>query len=389
MIGNVIVIIHQPVTDRILEDFFVKKLEASGIKIEFYDLTQIFHPELITEYTDISNYVGVFKNLKELETRFKANSTNSKILYIPYFIFEFKVLQVYRLLTKYRCKTAFMGRGMVPYPHTNKSYIKIFISRLDKVFDFSFYLSGFRKIYTDFLIKTGYIKGLDYIFNAGNDGYMTSGFPITKIGKVIPFNSTDYSRFLKTKEVLGLNNRRPYAVFIDEYLPYHPDTKMLGIDSVPADKYYSKLRDFFDFLELKYNLAVIVAAHPKSNYQENPFGDREVIKGRTEMLVKDCSLVIDHFSTAISYAILNKKPLLIITTDDIDKTFPDLKSYSTYVAEILDAQRINVDRSFNFLKKSKINEIAYNRYISKYLSHEDAMKILDEDLFLEFLKKDN
>ncbi|MBL4700557.1 MAG: hypothetical protein JKX85_04790 [Phycisphaeraceae bacterium] len=138
----------------------------------------------------------------------------------------------------------------------------------------------------------------------------------------------------------------PYATFIDESAHDHPDYDVVGKHApVDAETYFKGLRNFFDKVSEDLNLPVVIAAHPKSNYTDQQkkdwFGDRKVISGITPTLIRKCNLVLAHASTAISYAVLNKKPVFILTSNDFEKSY--VKDNLLHLSFRLGQKRINVD----------------------------------------------
>lgn len=385
MFAHIRIIVHQHVTNRLCEDFFIKRLLAEHFDVMFYDLTDIYHKGL--KGTDSGfRFVKKFDSLNEFEAHLKTEDIRNT-LYIPYFIYEFKVVNVYRLLTRYNCPLGFMGRGMLPAPNLERKMYQVVLSKLTSLFDIAFVRRAIGQISAATVRKMGYIKKVDYMFNAGRVDHMAANLDHSHI---VPFNSNDYSRFLKNKSDSKKIITTPYAVFIDEYLPYHPDVQMLGIKSVNAERYYKSMNDFFSKFEQEVGLQVVIAAHPKSNYDENPYGQRLLFKNVTESLIRDSNLVIDHFSTAISYAILNYKPLLVVCNKEIERVFPDLVRYATHVSAILDVPMLHIDdyKTGDRIPEPVVNVKCYDMYKYDYLTLPGAEGELDEDLFVAFLKSD-
>lgn len=386
MYSKIRILVHQPVRKRLQEDFFIEQLEKENIDVLFYDLTEIFHSGLKIAGELSSEEIVKFKSLIDFD-KVLSTERGQDILYIPYFIYEYKVLKVYKLLTKYNCTTAFMGRGALPSLNKDKSYLQIVLHEPYALFNRKFLVKGLRKVYAIFLKKVGLVKGFDIIFNAGKNGHYTCGTAFEILSsKKVPFNSTDYSRYLASLGQEKIQVSGKYAVFLDEYLPYHPDLEMFGLKSVEAHSYYSSLNAFFDTIEREQQIKIVVAAHPKSNYQSNPFDGRLLIKDKTECLIKDAEFVIDHFSTAISYAILNKKPLLLIYTNGIQEVFPNLVEYAKNISSILDASLINIDTDTNINVGMRINDEKYSTYKYDYLTMLEAEFKYDYEIFIDFLK---
>jgi hypothetical protein len=388
MFHKVRILVHQPVTPRLFQDFFVEKLISEDIDVMFYDLTPIFHPKLKISGELKSASVAKFCTLKDFECRISTDDVKCT-LYIPYFIYEYKVLSIYKILTKLKCKTAFMGRGMLASTTLNETYFQSAIRKFKSLLNWQFLVRSFAKIYSIELKKRGYVNSFDYIFNAGTHGHFTCGTPFEiNTAQIVPFNSTDYTRYLKSLNSSYKLDKVKYAVFIDEYLPYHPDVDMLGVKTVTPDDYYSSLNHFFSKLELELGLTIVVAAHPKSNYSVNPYEGRLLIKDHTEDLIRDCEFVIDHFSSAISYAVLNYKPILLIYTNGIQNVFPNLVEYARQLSSILQLSMVNVDDNVDVDISSslKVDREKYTKYKYDYLTAGEAESAYDEDLFLQFLK---
>ena len=81
---------------------------------------------------------------------------------------------------------------------------------------------------------------------------------------------------------------------------------------IPNDK-------LFNYLETKYSVRMVVAAHPKSNYHGDEFGGREIIRGNTMELVKNAEFSIVHGSMSISYSVIFNKPIILAITDEMMK----------------------------------------------------------------------
>lgn len=110
----------------------------------------------------------------------------------------------------------------------------------------------------------------------------------------------------------------PFAVFLDEDASGHVDFGLLAESSIRIDpaEYSASLRRLFDAVESNTGLRVVVAAHPRADYSAQPgfFGERDLVVGSTVDLVARSSMVIAHASTAVSFAAIADKPLMIVKT---------------------------------------------------------------------------
>ena len=111
---------------------------------------------------------------------------------------------------------------------------------------------------------------------------------------------------------------RPYAVFVDDNLPFASDWPVLGLEPpVTPQEYYPSMRRFFDAIEAAWQMPVVIAGHPSGRSDkrvQQGFGGRSLHHGQTPQLVQDASAVLLHGSTAVSFAVLGNKPLMFLTT---------------------------------------------------------------------------
>ena len=191
--------------------------------------------------------------------------------------------------------------------------------------------------------------------------------------KIIWAHTLDYDLFLDYR-----NHRdKPliegdYAVFLDEFFPYHPDFYLKGCPQNPfpsAEEYYDEMNRFFGIIERKLNLKVVIAAHPKSAYENMPsvFEGRTVIKGKTVDLVAHAQCVLCHGSTAVNFAVMFHKSLIFLLPARIKRQF-----YGRVIAAAANqfAHRPFDLSSIGLLDSQevfKIDERAYERYKERFI----------------------
>ncbi|MEK7783941.1 MAG: hypothetical protein AAB658_00780 [Chloroflexota bacterium] len=162
------------------------------------------------------------------------------------------------------------------------------------------------------------------------------------------------------------------GVFLDEYLPFHPDYDRLKLTPFSsAGAYYPGLRRFFGFLEREHGARIVIAAHPHSRYEDRPedyFGGRPVVQGKTLELVRKAGFVIAHSSTALNFAVLFRKPVLFITTDSLQRSQRMARSIQA-MAAWLGKTPVNVDAPLNqdWKKELAVDTEAYARYREAYI----------------------
>ena len=136
-------------------------------------------------------------------------------------------------------------------------------------------------------------------------------------------------------------------------------------------------------LKKKYGYDIKIALHPKNNLNKNPFPNKKsCFIDKTPELIKDCKHVVMHYSMAVSYGVLYKKPITFITTDDLNSIRPG--ALIAKLAIELNSQLINVDRYTNFNMQKNFNKKKYNNFKNQYIKHP---KSSGENSWVYLLKK--
>ena len=155
----------------------------------------------------------------------------------------------------------------------------------------------------------------------------------------------------------------------------HPDVLILF---KKREKFYHshflQLNNFFSFLEKKYNLKVVIAAHPKTDLSKfkNLYPNFETIINKTIDLVFSSQFVMAHSTTsAINLAIIYKKPLIFLTTNILENEFQ-------YYKELVFK---------NIILKQPLVNVSYQEFIYKYMKSKYIKStLLKEKILAEILK---
>ena len=200
--------------------------------------------------------------------------------------------------------------------------------------------------------------------------------------RTIRAHSFDYDIFLKLRgqECVG-----DTAVFLDEYMPFHPDYVHQGIEPFStAGEYYPQLCRIFARIEEKTGLKVVVAAHPRADYASHDrdyFEGRPVISGKSAELVRDCRMVILHASTAVGFAALFEKPMVFVTTDSLDasRMGPFIKTMATGFGQ----KPLNADQEDYVLERAPDVDVqACRQYVHRYIKTPGTPDIPCWEIFL-------
>ncbi len=184
--------------------------------------------------------------------------------------------------------------------------------------------------------------------------------------RLVSAHALDYDLFLEKAEP---QSEEPYITFIDQHLPFHPDFNMLkSAFPVTPEQYYPSLRAFFDVLEAHTGMPVIIAAHPRAEYEGTArlFGNRRVVGGRTLELVRHASLVLLHYSTALNFAILANTPMLFLSTNELERAMgPTIAAMAALTGRpVLNVDRLPEEWSAGLLE---VDARAYAAYCRRYI----------------------
>jgi len=194
---------------------------------------------------------------------------------------------------------------------------------------------------------------------------------------VIWAHSIDYQIYLDSLQWTdGSNGRnsKAYALFLDQNAPAHPDYAYHGnIPPVTKDCYYQAINDFFDDFENTTGIEVIIAGHPRSSQElEVNWPGKQFVLRQTPQLVKEAKLVFAHYSTAISFPVLWRKPIIQLTTNEYMNSYR--KDRFKAFASRLNMPTLNVDRydssqmaECNKFELEKPQQDMYEKYELDYL----------------------
>ena len=181
-------------------------------------------------------------------------------------------------------------------------------------------------------------------------------------------HSDDYSTYLRTSldNTAEITHSQKFAVMLDAPGPaFTDDDAQLGrTPPSTAAIWYPALAKFFDRLEAGTGVSVEIAGHYKSAHPPIAacFGNRAVHYGRTLELVRDCEFVITRDSTAVSYAVVFRKPVIFIYSDEIVADRLSMV-WPLHMASWLGTIPINIDNPpTNFTSLLQVNESTYKTY---------------------------
>jgi len=366
---KIIFIDFTPITQNRKELFCLNIFEENGFDVEYWTLYPYYHPKI--QYPDELSSTNYFllKSLDDMETRLSDIDPKNALVIVESCSYIYRAC--FRLLAQYNIVTTRI------YPFSGISNLKMNLK------------GKIRRVLSSNPIP----KGIDFLKEKVLYKLYKKKYGIPD--KMIVFSSSqprtgvinhpDYNNYLKIKNDKDQIVEEKYIVFIDIYFPLHPDFiiyKNKKIDKDPST-YRQSLNKFFDYVENRYKMPVIIAAHPKSLYKGDEFGNRKIIVYQTCKLVKNSELVITHLSTSTAFAILFNRPTVFIITDGMakdSKLFYKLKCY----AKQLHKNVYNIDHDdFSKFDFSDFNPTDRNHYIYTYLTTPETENLSNKDLIIK------
>ncbi len=354
---RIIIIDHEPFSEQRKVNYFVEDFVRDNFDVFYWEVKDVFAYSKKAKYNFSlgEERVLTFSNFKELLDSIKKFNT-SETVFIIELPFNWETVVLYKILAKIKANYI-----KLDYYSNPISSLDAFPPISERIRNFSFN-NILSKLANRYILNRFYAK-----YNSPALQFISGSSKPSNSGET-KFISLDYFDVVNFNSA-GNNDRivkEKYVVFLDNMLLNHPDIKLWRYDkeTISGQYYYSKVNDFFDFIESTTTFKVVIASHPKANYQ-NEFFERKCIKGRTMELVKDCEFVITHGSLSISYALLYRKPLLYFY---MGKSFRKNAVLSYILHRIFKAKQVLDSQIIDIEEEYKENNIDQSVNVKKYES---------------------
>ena len=375
MFKKVIIISTSNFNYQISTLFAVKELIESNIEVEYWNINNLTYK---VNKTNTINKIDSNEIIINTFADFisKIKSAKKDCLFITYFNYCYYTAACYYILSKYKCVTLYCVNGIFPSVSVDRKKLNYWLGN-----------SPFKRILAKILYKTSLIQPAKYeLLTAGK---ANCEFKYNNKTVFYKFNSTDYQTYKNDNSSNYINS--PYIVFVDQYYPYHTDVKIMGMKYIDDKLYFTQLNTFFNILENKYNKKVVIAAHPSALLykKNNPFNNREIYYGKTSNLIKYSDGVLIHSSTAISFAVINNKPIIFLYNNDI-KT-KDVNSYNimNLQSNLLDCPFISMDKNIPEIEFLNVNKEKYQKYMYDYLTCKELNGLDNYDILMKIIYNNN
>ena len=379
-INQIVYLTQSPFSSRDNYRFGVDRFLKHGVGVKVLDITAYLDKYVSDNYiSEESNFSYVEKFDSFVKIKDYILKTTENTVFIS-FIGEsdIKSLKILNFLSKNNKEFGIILSSSLPTMSMKKNLITrlklLSIKSIKRMFFKAFYVLFFSKWNYTFVIASGE-ESYKIIKRKYESSYIIKG------------HAFDYDLYLENKEDgVVVDNNKEYAVFLDEFFPFHPDYMRVGVDySGFADEYYAKLSNFFSYIEKTFDLEVIIAAHPRSDYENLPnyWNGRKFIKGNTINLVNNSNICLVHASTSINFAVLYNKPILSITMHEIKLS--NIEGLLQVMAKELDSTIIDIDNFDNNKKVDiKVQQDKYDRYKTRYIKSANSPELNNWELLYSF-----
>lgn len=382
-IHNIIILTSSPLSQRDYERFGIEILQQR-FNVAVFDCTPWLKPQFWRQYSGISYPFSQYNTIHNWDEFKRAIVHVSKGLVIDYLGNTGFSNRIYQMLRDHKILRAFVNNGSLP---------TLRLTILEKLKIMHREGNIFSRLSDRLLsnIRSSVITALpaDIAVLSGEDDL--ENLPAQTCHKIWA-HSFDYDLYLNLRDRKG-PHLNPYAVFLDMDLAYHSDFVHGGIKPhVTADKYYPPLLAFFDIFERVTGIDVIFSAHPRSRYDLRPhlLSGRKPVLGSTAELVRDATIVLSHGSTSTSFAVLWRKPLIFLTSNEFKRSRLGLNI--ALFGNLSKAPLVNID-SLNDLKIDLeawmcFDECAYADYKKRYIKMPGAPELPVWEIFSDYVQKE-
>lgn len=363
---TIIFIVKETFCKRDYDRFGIKKLTQKGFNVIVWDLTKLYNEKYFSAYKPTINFNNyeLVNSKKTLTKIFKGLNGNEVIILTMHY--SYKWLLLYRLLSKYKMFYGFIYNNAIPQPGVmrlasiTRSFKKPIKSNFSPFLNFIF-----KRIPPKFLK----ITSPNFILVGGDQSIQAISYQIEKRTDIIWGHSNDYEIFQNNKDILDSKlNIQPYALFIDQFWPFHPDFQT---QIISPEYYYDKLNELFYYIEDKFNLSVIIAGHPERKKSDKSFEqyflNRKVVYDEACVLTACSNFIIAHYSTSLNYAALLYKPIIFIYLDTLPEYYINTIRFmsESYSQPLYNIANNSYKNSFN--KILNINKRTYDKMINDYI----------------------
>ena len=358
----ILILFHKYFENKDIDMFDVVEMRNQGFVVEVWVLVKLSYNYNIRKPFNCyeGNYVTEFKTFGQVEERISNMDMKAAFFILYPGEADDKISNSIR-------KSIVIHRGK--YANYHYPLLLSVASDLKKnnenIFDVvKEYIFSWRKdkynLYRD--IKTfinTFLYPSTFEFFQGEVGYSRLKNKFLRLSKkCILLHSIDMDIYIRNQKRNTKNDllKRRYAVFIDQYLEGH---------------------------------SVVIALHPKAEYEDNPFQGRKMLFNQTHALIEKAILCILHDSTCYPFVLFLKKPYFLITTTDLKQDRLMDKCIMEYekrgFSRVCDISLIDEERIKDYI--NEYNSNIHDLYVNYFMGPQNNSRLLNMSVICQLIKK--
>jgi hypothetical protein len=387
---QVIYLISSPLSLRDFGRFGIKNWVDCGWKVKVYDFTSFLYPKYWKHVDGEKlsvNFDGltIFQNINEALTVLK--NLQNKVVFIDLLGYSSKEQKI-RSIARYHGLSVKLELGSIPQVNADKNFLKL----LNLIKNPIVLVKKLILFLQNRLEKIRAIRHFpDYLVVSGTKSMLGVN---RKKTSVIKAHNLDYDFLIQEKQIKP-NKNRNFIVFLDEDGPYHSDFIHREITPfLTPENYYSVMDLGLYEIAKSLKLNIKIAAHPRSNYGAKQIKYKHpILEKKTFELIRGADVVVGHASTALQLAVIMKKPIILVTTQEIQNAFY-ARHYVKHIncfATILGKKVVNLsDLSSinNWTDYLNVDEEKYEKYIEAYIKTKRSPEKLAWNIVIENIERD-
>jgi hypothetical protein len=313
---KMIIIVHYPFTERDYNRLGIDIFKKHNFNVVVWNFGLLIREDIYSEIIEKDmdcDLIKIPKSIEEAKTWMMNIDVEKSWVFILYH--QSLPLWVNKTLSKKNTRTFIIANLAVPSVSGKRVIEKIKAITIKKLMNVC--ISRVKKKCHNLIIYLGRIKPYTIVFGGGalsikqyEGNVLISSKSIRKY-----FHQLDYDNIILDRKYKDIELPAKFFVFLDSNEVFDQHYLILNKENpLTSDVYYPRLNKFFDYIEKEYQIEVVIAAHPRSQYEDKPdyFNGRKVYKGMTHALIKDSEFVLLHSSTATNYIICYNKPCAFI-----------------------------------------------------------------------------
>jgi len=384
--GKILYLISQPLDSQNYNRFGIQRWRDRGWEVEIWDLTPLAYPVVWDKFLLGQLKLSDFNGYYPLKTLVQLKDKISKLKGVKFFI-DLAETDLYSICAIIGLKLRGAVRiihatGSIPAYETSQGFRKRALLAWE---------SGPKKMLHWFL--SGCFRKATSRFITPGIGIAAGSESLKYVGeskKVIYAHNLDYDLYLKIKNSIALEKYYG-VVFIDQNYCFHQDFDYIGVKSpVSPEKYFPAVRHALTCISEQMDTNVCVAIHPRSkcaNNSNEEYRDIQIKRGITGQLINACQVVVAHDSTAVQLAVLFGKPIIFISTDELENA-EVLFGYCKTLAKSLGKSPINIDKNhdqIDWKKEIGIDNEKYTSFRIKYIKTDGTPEMSSWDILIDHI----